>query len=460
MSAFSTGFECIEYRIVLIRPGFQEVLTIAGEGGYRLLRVSLPRHVRPVPSLRKALANTWGIQGWILDFFAHHRTPSPCALVELFSEDTESPFCPVPIDQITEDDMSESERSAVIALLDGGPCGPFSRPGWIDSAIAWVENATHQRVSSKLNIEQHNAWGAFTLIRFPMKAGPSFWLKATGRPNAHELAVTTLISSLSPGHVPSVIATNPTWNAWIMPDEGVALSAYPLDSRCRFDLLEKAVMAMAELQLKTAGLETELLAIGAFDQRLATLRDNSALLFERIAEAMSLQTSTRVPRIGEKDLDELQDTFVAACSVMEELAIPATVVHGDVNAGNILYRDGCCVFIDWCETYVGCPFITLQHLLLLNQPANPTFKNTSDQILINCYRNVMKKICDQSSMDRAIACMPLLAAASAMYGRGDWLQSSVCDSRQAYIRMLARRMDRAAQNFAFLESAADRTFTK
>jgi hypothetical protein len=181
-------------------------------------------------------------------------------------------------------------------------------------------------------------------------------------------------------------------------------------------------------------------------------------LFERIGEAMGLQTSKRVPRIEKGRLDELHNIFDATCSVIEDLNMPATVLHGDMNASNILYRNDRSVFIDWCDTYVGYPFITLQHLLLLNQQTDPDVKQSSDQRLIDRYREAMKEICDQGAMDRAIACMSLLAAASTIYGRGDWLRSSSCDSPHlmAYVRTLTRQMCRAAESVDLLEAVTHR----
>src|SRR5258708_39113401 len=45
--------------------------------------------------------------------------------------------------------------------------------------------------------------------------------------------------------------------------------------------------------------------------------------------------------------------------------IPDTVVHNDLNRGNILVCENNCLFTDWCEVSIGNPFITFQHLLLL-----------------------------------------------------------------------------------------------
>ena len=50
--------------------------------------------------------------------------------------------------------------------------------------------------------------------------------------------------------------------------------------------------------------------------------------------------------------------------------------------------------------------------------------------------------------------MPILAAASTLYGRGDWLTSPRRDDqcRQSYARSLARHMDRAAREPSLVEA--------
>jgi hypothetical protein len=428
------------------------LLAVDGAGKHRLPRINVPANTRVVPNLHRAMVTGWGIHGLVLDFLSLEEGTSPCAVVELISEDAPSAFRAASVEQISESDLSEHERGLLYALLRGETESPFSRLGWIAEAIHWVEQATGATITSRLDIEQFNAGGAFALLRFPMRNGRSYWLKATGWPNAHELPVTLVLSKFCPGHLPEILDVRPEWNAWITPDKRTGDPMLPVDPTERLALLECAVTAMAELQLRTIGCDTELLAAGGFDQRVGVLRADSELLFERIREAMSLQTSTKAPRIEGERLRRLHRTFDATCDFVEEMAIPVTVLHGDMNAGNVLYDDGHCQFIDWCEAYIGYPLVTLQHLLLLNQPADVELKTSWDRTLIDRYRAVMSEVCGQDAMDQGIACMPIIAAASAMYGRGDWLRSSIAINphRQGYVRTLARHMDQAARDTALL----------
>jgi aminoglycoside phosphotransferase (APT) family kinase protein len=171
---------------------------------------------------------------------------------------------------------------------------------------------------------------------------------------------------------------------------------------------------------------------------------------------MELQTSTKVPRLDGASLRALQRVFDAVCEFLQSLPIPTTVIHGDMNEGNLVSGAGVCQLVDWSETYVGHPLVTLEHLLLLNNPEDSRLKEEWDKRLIQQYRSVMARICDPDILDHASICTPLLAAASAMYGRGAWLGSSI-DSmphRQPWIRTLARYMDRAAHSLQLLRIVA------
>jgi hypothetical protein len=163
---------------------------------------------------------------------------------------------------------------------------------------------------------------------------------------------------------------------------------------------------------------------------------------------MRLQTSTNVPPVEICRLQELKRIFEKVCRRMKVLDIPNAVVHGDMSLANILRGNQHCQFIDWCETYVGNPLITLEHLLLLNQLNNPELKEFVDRVLKEKYKSVISTVCDPATLDEGFIYSPLLAAASALYGRGDWLATSRREEphRRAYARTLARHMERAARS--------------
>jgi hypothetical protein len=443
-----------EYRLLLVDPESRDLCALERGGEYRLIRVTVAQRTRLARQLQVALRNMWGLTVMILECPTTEDGSSPCAFAELLHGKLPAEFRTIQPEQLPSDELSEQERVLLLAMLDGDTKSPSGRIGWIDEAIAWVEAATGRRVSSKSDVEQYNAGEGFMLVRLRMEAGCDYWLKATGVPNIHERRVTSLLSKLCHGCVPEVVAEQTAWNAWLMRDDGDPIAVLPREASGVMRLLEGAVQSVAELQMRTVGSELDLLEVGAVDHRTRVLRTEAESIFAYIDEAMGFQTSTKVPRIETKRLRELQNIVEDVCSYMDGLGLPDTVLHGDMNLGNILVADERCVFIDWCEAYVGNPLVTFEHLLLLNQIEDPSLKASCDRCLRETYRTAMSKICDPRVIDAGFACMPLIAAASTIFGRGEWFRTpGRSDPRQqAYVRGIARHMDRAAQEPVLLQA--------
>jgi aminoglycoside phosphotransferase (APT) family kinase protein len=250
------------------------------------------------------------------------------------------------------------------------------------------------------------------------------------------------------------VAEKPEWNAWLMTEEAWGLDGGPTTPYGTIRILGLATLSLADLQIRTAGLESELLGAGAFDQRLHRIRADADMLFGYMGEAMSLQTSTKVSRIETRRLQEIRSFFEEACDRVGRLNIPSTIVHGDMNLGNLVFNEDRCQIIDWCEGYVGHPLVTFQHLLLLNPIHEPRVRGSVEGELRAIYQGAMGTVCDARQMEEGFLYMRILAAAAALYGRGDWLHSDLRYNprRQEYARSVARHMDRAACEPAFLEA--------
>jgi hypothetical protein len=442
----TTG-EDVEYRVVFVDSDSDALLAVAHADGYRLPCVRIPRWTRPAKELRRAIHATFGINALILDVFPAHIGSMPCAVAEVLSLSASSGLTRISLANIPASQLSEAEYYRLIRILQDEVESPFSRIGWINAAIAWLESSTGHRLSSRLDFEQYNAGAGFTLVRFRMDDGLAYWLKATSEPNTHELSVTSVLSKLCGEYLPAFVASKASWNAWIAVEEATRLDELPKSPRELVPFLENAAGSMAAVQLRTAGHADSLLQAGAFDQRLATLSSHSEEFFSYIEEAMAQQTSTKVPCVGKPRLKELRHIFDQGCERLDEVGLPEMVVHGDMNVGNILIGRTCCQFIDWAEAYVGNPLITLQHLLLLNQIEGHAIQMSIDGVLKDRYQGALSQICDVDRIDEGYVYMPLLAAFSALYARGDWLATELRNDsrRQAYARTLARYMDRAAR---------------
>jgi hypothetical protein len=380
-----------------------------------------------------------------------------CAIAELLLPDANSQLTAVTPDNILGTELSESQRADLSSFLSASMKSPLSRVGWIEEAIAWLESLVPTRLSSRKGIEQFNAGGAFSLIRFHTKDGSDFWLKATGRPNTHEYSVTVCVHSLSgpasPRYLPMLLGTRPEWNAWLMSGEAKPIAEIPATACDARPLLDDAVLSLARLQTAAAARSNDLLKAGAFDQRLESVSGHSEELFDYLGDAMSFQRSTKVLPIDSQRLRRIYTAFKHICNRLQDLNIPDSIVHGDMNRGNILRSNGC-QFIDWSEAYVGNPLVSLWHLLLLNRVEDTRERESLNHILINRYRSEWADLCGPDPFEEAFLYMPMFAAASTLYGRGGWLNTPKRNDPhwQSYSRMLARHMDRAAHALELQEA--------
>jgi hypothetical protein len=439
MQDFNSSDDQLTYRLVLLRRDWVLVET---EGNKLCLpRIGVSKRARAAWQLQNAIRMRWSGLVVILDFLNDFPI-SPVCIAELHSRRTPKGLSAVPLDQVEMPDLTNRERQIVANMSSGNPDnrGPFSRTGWIHEALEWVSTSTGQSFPFTAEFEQYNAGGSFALMRFASRHKRHFWLKAVGEPNLKEFSITTTLAQICPKYLPPMIAARCDWKAWVMEDAGQSMHQVS-----RPDTLGNAVIAMAELQKKTCGYADGLLNAGATDQRISVLGAHIRELVAYLEEAMQLQTSTKVPRLSTRRLREIGGILEDSCSAMEWLGVPDTIMHNDLNRGNILTRKRQCVFIDWCEASIGNPFLTLQQLLLLI-PGNCAKADEMTCQLKQQYRRSWADSLCAWRIDRAFVLAPLLVLVSHLYGRGDWLNSERRDDPQVqgYARTLGRRMDRAA----------------
>jgi hypothetical protein len=438
------------YRLAILASDPGHVLGRWHDAELILPRVSIPRWVRPAAEIQKAVRDRWNLNIVILDFLYRSRGLPGCVVAQLLSTKDIEDWISVAFDQLSSAELTESERVTIQAISkrDAGDRGAFSRNGWIDEATAWVRQEVGSEVQLTGEVEQHNASGTFALVRFDTKNEPAYWLKATGEPNRHELGITAALAASCPDCLPPLVATRHDWNAWLMEEAGE-----PLEPEAKGSVLRDVVLSMARLQTSTASNTEQLLAAGATDQRMPVLRRCIGEIVAYLEHAMDQQVSTRVPRLAPLRLHKIGRILKDAWRVMEELGIPDTVIHNDMNRGNILVRRDVCVFTDWSEACVGPPCLTLQRLLML-LPGSDRDTEAERYRLKQAYSRYWLDCLPSWKLDIAFALMPLLAPASYLYGRGDWLRSKdrFNPELQGYARSIARQMDRAARSASLLET--------
>ena len=448
MPTTTTIPESVEYRVILMEPDSRAVLALDTRDSSTLPRVRIPNKRRPAQQLQIAIRSAWGLPALILDFVESDDNSLPCVIAELLTPVATRMLKPIGPSQLSCLKLTEREHSALLSVLRGESRSPFTRVGWLAEAAAWIEAATGRKLSEEYEIEHLNAGGSFALVRFPMDEGSDVWLKATGEPNTHELSITLLLSKLCGQHVPEIMATRPEWNAWIMSGEDLGIPDAFMDPIGFFHMLEDAVQSMAELQMQTVGSDSGLLNAGAFDQHLEVLLSHSEAMFVYLEEVTELCATSEAPRLERQLLRDIRDTFIRAGERVQRLNIPDTILHGDMSLGNIVVGRDRCRFVDWSEAFVGPCLVTLEHMLLLNGVGNPKMRDFMNCALKDKYLDVWSAACDRDALRQGLDNMPLIGMVSALYGRGDWLDSPkrYDAHRLSYARTLATCMNGVSQS--------------
>ena len=234
----------------------------------------------------------------------------------------------------------------------------WSRPGWHAEAVDWisrqVEMLGYRRTG---DIRQRKVWGLSAILEVPTDRGMLFFKEACRSPLfADEPAVTSALAGLFPGMVPPPLAVESQRRWMLLSDFGDDLLVRSSDIR----VWEGVVESFARIQMDSAAHLDRLLSSGCIDRRLHVMSAQIDALLQD-ADALSDLDAREVARVRAVAPD-----LRATCARLGELAVPQTLVHGDLNAGNVALVDGRCVFFDWTDACVAHPFFDLVTLLIEN----------------------------------------------------------------------------------------------
>ncbi|MGN6758049.1 MAG: phosphotransferase [Thermomicrobiales bacterium] len=234
---------------------------------------------------------------------------------------------------------------------------PWHAPGWLPAISAWLEDELRRQGRAPcglVTLVQARPWSA--VLRMPTSSGDCYG-KAVAPALAHEVALTAALAVWRSADVPQVLAADQSRGWLLLADAGVQLRGLlqaPSDIQHWLAVLPR----YAELQRDLAARRAELLSLGAFDRRLATLpAQYSALLADtamlRLDEPDGLTTAEH------RQLVDLGPRIAGWCAELAAYGLPETLHHDDFHDGNIFVRAGRYVFADWGESCVAHPFFTL-----------------------------------------------------------------------------------------------------
>ena len=232
---------------------------------------------------------------------------------------------------------------------------------WIDprtvaEAHAWLRDAAEKagrRVVGAIEQPHVRPWS--TVFRAPTDRG-DVYLKLCGPSQAHEPALTALLSGTAGALVPEVIAIHPR-EPWMLLADGGQKFRDVLSGPALLEAWGVLMPRYAELQRAFLGREDALLATGTPDHRLERVVDDF-----RVVVDDDRVFGVAGDRFGQTDRDRLRallPDIEARCAELASAGIGPTIQHDDLHDANVLSDGARTVIFDWGDASVAHPFLSL-----------------------------------------------------------------------------------------------------
>ncbi len=447
--------ECETYRAIVLDQNRTALLLAPTDNGFLLPWANVPRWQRLAENLTAAMKSNWGCEAICLfapdaAASASHSSGVNYHVLECWNhaETRDASAKWVPISSLSEKSFQDwADYLAVqrsVAECNGysrGTGGPFAQLGWFRELRRWAGEAI---LPLGLQLRgpfcQFNASPSFNLTRFETD-GPAIWFKAVGEPNLREFPITLALAQFFPAYLPPVLGTRPEWNGWLSPEiEGTNLG----ETR-DITLWKRAAAVLAKLQIESIDKHAQLLKSGSHDLGTTKLSDRVLPFLDVMGRLMDQQTNVPPPVLSRKDLAFLWDHLQDAICLLQELGIPDTLGHLDLNPGNIIVTANGSVFLDWAEACIGHPFFSFEYLLEHFRRAVGVGPKLEEQFIAS-YTAEWSPLVSAAAVHEGMTVAPLLAVFA--YAAGSGMCSDHERLREpktaGYLRALTRRMSREA----------------
>jgi phosphotransferase family enzyme len=435
--------------IVMGRNG-TEVLLETAESGFAFPALDVPRWERLAQNLTAAVRRKWGCDAVCLFTLDHGpENGERYEVMECFRDQRRKKEAAwKPIRSLTADSFQDESQFLILEdclhQLDGyerDPSSPFARRGWFAEVHGWTAEIIRPfGLELTGSFCQYNAGPSFSLIRFETN-GPAVWFKAVGEPNLREFPITLKLAERFPRFIPEILGTKPEWNGWLASEA----DGTNLGETKDITLWERAASGLARLQIESISESQSLLQSVAHDFGAKRLLSAVDPIFDVVARLMDQQPKAPPEILSREELSLLKLRVEDALTLLEDWRIPHTLGHLDLNPWNIIVSQDRCVFLDWAEAYIGCPFFSFEYLIehfRRNSGANITFESE----LVEAYKTPWRQVLPDKAISEALA----LASLPAVFAYAAGTQVSKDEERlrdpkiAGYFRGLARRMNREA----------------
>jgi len=437
------------WRVVLLRSNACEFLVFETDSALLLPTVEIPAYSRVALELNARIKTLWGLDVYSLYPIPSADAPQPVRyhVVEALPFGDAAPETARWILLSDAGNFLFSDPSDFAALqtwraslserTTNRNLRPFEKPGWFFALKKLVQHAVRTiPLTLNGNFLQFTAGTSCSLIRFETNR-EAVWFKAVGEPNSREFPLTVLLSSKLQDYLPRILATQPHWNAWIMP----AVPGIPLSEAEDPSVWCNTARDLARLQIASVEIVSDVLDLKARDVRTETLLEKVQPFFAVVRTLMEQQTKSAPPRLSPPELQTLESNTRDALLALQRECVPNTVGNLDLNPDNVLALSRSTVFLDWAEASVGHPFFSLAHLLEHRRAGGRSPADRDDR-LVPMYLAECMKHWSLSNPNRILCLAVFLAVFAHAVSTDAWRDGSALrDSRLAgYYRSLTRRM--------------------
>ncbi|HEY6706198.1 MAG TPA: phosphotransferase [Actinomycetota bacterium] len=251
----------------------------------------------------------------------------------------------------------------VAADLEDGrpPAGlqPWAARGWHAQAEDWLA-AEMERLGRPLTgpVEQVRVWELSCVLRAPTTAGDVWFKTSIAAPLfVNEGVVMRALARLFPDNVPAPLAVDPE-RGWMV----LAGFDAKLGWDAPLEVVEAVARTFAGMQAEAAGHVDLLLAAGCNDRRLDRLAARAEAWLPEVGADGRLPAMDTATWLSEEEAAALAAAVPrirACCEELAALAVPASLVHGDLHLANVAEGPRGPLLFDWTDACVTHPFLDL-----------------------------------------------------------------------------------------------------
>src|SRR6476469_7353206 len=225
----------------------------------------------------------------------------------------------------------------------------WTDPAWLQETHDWIDRALERLgVVPAGEVEQSHIAPWSTAMRVPVNDG-DLWFKANMPALACEAAIVEILGRTQPGTAPDLLAIDRERGWMLTVDAGVPL----LDVLTRDRDLRRWLEVLpryGHVQLTAVDDVVELLSAGVPDRRLDKLPSQ----YEQLLGEPTGLTADELER-----LDRLRPRVGELCDELAAYGIPETLQHNDRHDGQVFVRGDDYRFLDWAESCISHPFLTM-----------------------------------------------------------------------------------------------------